>query len=259
MLSKVRLKVPNFFSIAILFVFVSSFLLYSPGYSQGATSTQMKVIASGTKYATELYVIRSGVPGPVVMIVGGVHGNEPAGYNAAEKLTDISITEGTLLILPHANQRAVNAHTRYIKGEYDLNRAFPKSKSENADNVLAREIFKVVKDYNVDWLMDMHEGYDYSVSKSNGSVGQTLIYYPDTQTKTVGKNIVSSLNNEIAGSNKDFRMLTSPVSGSLASASARVLGVNSFIFETCSKVSLSTRVAYQLKAANILLSYLNMK
>ncbi|MDD3365580.1 MAG: succinylglutamate desuccinylase/aspartoacylase family protein [Syntrophomonas sp.] len=258
-MQKVRSKVYNFILMLIMGVFIFSTVLAMPHTAQAATSsTTTKIIAQGTKYATELYVIKSGVPGPVVMIVGGIHGNETAGYKAADKVKDYSIEKGTLLVLPQANKRAVAAHTRSMGGA-DLNRDFPTSKSDKPDNTMSTAIFNVVKEYNVDWLMDMHEGANYEKIKSSSSVGQSLIYYPDTQTKTIATKIVKSLNVGIKTSYKDFTLLRYPVSGSLASASAKVLGVNSFIFETCSKDYLSTRISYQLKAANMLLNYLQMK
>jgi len=217
------------------------------------------IVAPGTKYATELYVIKSSVPGPVVMVVGGVHGNEPAGYKAAEQLVDTRIKKGTLLVLPKANKRAVEAGVRYISGGYDLNRAFPRYSSDKADTLLAREIFAKVKSYKVDWLMDMHEGYDYSTSKATDSVGQTLIYYPAAKTLSVATAIINKLNQQIYGSYKDFSLLRYPTSGSLASASGKLLGVNSFIFETCSKEALSSRIKYQKRAAYELLDRLNMR
>jgi succinylglutamate desuccinylase len=258
-MQKVRGKFFNFIFMFIVGVFVLSTVLVMPQTVAAATSsTNTKIIASGTKYATELYVIESGVPGPVVMVVGGIHGNETAGYKAAAKVKDYSIKKGTLLVIPQANKRAVAAHTRDIGGA-DLNRDFPTSKSDKPDNTLSTAIFNVVKNYKVDWLMDMHEGTNYEKIKSSDSVGQSIIYYPDTQTKTIATKIVNSLNAGIKTSYKDFSLLRYPVSGSLASASAKVLGVNSFIFESCSKDPLSTRISYQLKGANMLLSHLNMK
>ena len=63
-------------------------------------------LAANTKYSTDLYVIESNKPGPVVMIVGGVHGSEKAGYTAA-----IKSKIGLLIKVPHgsarANQRAI--------------------------------------------------------------------------------------------------------------------------------------------------------
>jgi hypothetical protein len=218
-----------------------------------AQTEQKVVLASGTKYATNLYVIRSGKPGPVVMIVGGVHGNETAGYKAANLVKDYSIKSGTLLVVPQANKLAVEQHRRAASGGSDLNRSFP------SDTILARSIYSAVKKYNVDWLMDMHEGYDYSTNPSSSSVGQSLIYYPTGNTKTIAKSILAGANSSISSSYRKFHLLYMPVSGSLSRSSGQYLGVHSFIFETCSKETLSTRVNKQLKAANILLNKLNMK
>jgi hypothetical protein len=105
----------------------------------------------------------------------------------------------------------------------------------------------------------MHEGYDYSTNKSNSSVGQTLIYYPLSNTRTVAQSIVSNVNSPISSSYREFKLLRYPVQGSLSRSAAQYLGVKSFIFETCWKESLTTRVNNQLKAANKLLTVLDMK
>ncbi len=256
-MQKVSGLVSNCIKRVILVVFIVATIFVIPQVATAQTSKTI-TLSNGTKYATKLYVIDSGVPGPVVMIVGGVHGNETAGYKAAYKVKSFSIKKGKLLVVPYANLRAVKAHTRSIGGA-DLNRDFPRSKYDSADNVLSKAIFNVVKKYNVDWVMDMHEGANYERIKSSSSVGQSLIYYPDTKTKVIASKIVSSLNKGIATSYKDFSLLRYPVSGSLAKAAAVACGANSFIFETCSRDPLATRVNYQLKAANMLLDYLNMK
>lgn len=211
-------------------------------------------ITAGTTYATPMYIIDSGVPGPVVMIVGGVHGNEPAGYTAAGKVKDWNIKTGKLIVLPQANKKAVANKTRTYNG--DLNRAFPQSSKGSGNNSLSKAIYAAVKSYDVDWLMDMHEGYNYT--KISDSVGQSIIYYPTTTTKTMASAIVSKLNSGISTSYKKFSLYRYPVKGSLARASGQYLGVNAFIFETASKPSLSVRVNYQLKAADTLLSRLGM-
>lgn len=245
---------PVLLSFALVFVFLT------PLQASSATDTAKVVrVASGTKYATNLYVITTGKPGPVVMVVGGVHGNETAGYKAADIVKDYSITRGTLLVLPEANKLAVDQHRRYAKGGSDLNRDFPQRSNESADNTLSKAIYKVVKDYDVDWLMDMHEGYDYSTDKSNSSVGQTLIYYPVDSTLGVAKDILTQVNRSISSSYREFQLLRYPVSGSLSRSSGQFLKVHSFIFETCSQQTLSTRVKQQIQAVNCLLDDLNMR
>ncbi len=222
-------------------------------------SVETKTIAKGTKYATELYIIKSGKPGPVVMIVGGVHGNEPAGYRAAEKFKNYKINKGTLLVLPQANKLAIGADRRYASGESDLNRLFPQSSSASPKNTLAKAIYDVVKEYKVDWLMDMHESVNYykSNAKTN-SVGQTIIYYPANGTRSTVEYIVNDLNKGISSSIQKFSLLRYPVQGSLARSSGQYLGVNSFIFETCRKQTLATRISQQEKGAKSLLSKLGM-
>ena len=218
---------------------------------------EKKVLAKGTKDATELYIIKAGKPGPTVMIVGGIHGNETAGYKAAEKFINYDLKRGTLLIIPRANQRAIENKSRMINSVGDMNRQFPTSSSSSADTVLTREIYKVVKDYKVVWLMDMHESIDYHKLNPD-SVGQTLIYYPANSTRSTVSNIVDSINRSVNYSYAKFTLLRYPAKGSLARAAGEYLGVHSFIFETCSKQSLSTRIDYQVKAANLLLKSLAM-
>ncbi len=252
------------FCFFVFFLMMTSTLLVpstvgAATYNNSDGSVTIKTLAAGSRYATDLYVIKSGQPGPVVMIIGGIHGNETAGYKAALQLVNCRPTRGTLLILPEANQRAIAANKRAASGDADLNRAFPSTKTGSAQGVLAKAILQAIKDYKVEWLMDMHEGYDYSKNSSSDSVGQSLIYYPSSSMTPLAKKIVSSINTSISSSYKQFVLLKYPAKGSAARAASVTIGANSFIFETCSQEILSTRVNNQLKAANMLLSYLNMK
>ncbi|NLO22428.1 MAG: hypothetical protein GX119_10600 [Syntrophomonadaceae bacterium] len=219
-------------------------------------STNKYTLAADTKYSTDLYVIKSSKPGPVVMIVGGVHGSERAGYLAADKVKNWTIDKGTLLVLPRANKRAIAKGLREVSGEGNLNRLFPRSAGKKPAHPLAAEIWSVVKKYQVSWLMDMHEGINYT--KKSDSVGQSLIYYPDRQTRNMAQQILEDINKEINTSYKKFSLKEYPAKGSLARSSGQYLGVNSFIFETCDNPSIAQRVNYQLKAARTLLQELNM-
>ncbi len=221
-------------------------------------TTTKRTIASGSKYATDLYVVESGKPGPVVMIVGGIHGNETAGYRAAERVKDYKIDKGTLLVIPRVNKLAIEAGRRAAPGETDFNRLFPQSKSASPKNVLAKDIYNIVKEYNVDWLMDMHEGFDYYKNPATSSVGQTLIYYPANSARSTVEDIVNDLNKDIKTSLRKFTLLRYPVQGSLARSTAQFLGVKSFIFETSQKQTLNTRISLQEQAAQKLLGNLGM-
>lgn len=244
-------------------LFITLLFLLSSGQpviaatTASSASTQTVTLNPGTKYATPMYIIDSGKPGPVVLITGGVHGNEPAGYLAAARMKETKLSKGKLLVIPKANRLAVERGTRYISGEKDLNRAFPTSKGVNPTYKPARAIYLAVKNYNVDWVMDMHEGYDYASRSS--SVGQSLVYYPSDKCTVMAKKILYKVNSTISTSYRKFESLRYPVSGSLARSTAQYLGTNSFIFETCTKDTLNTRINNQVLAANTLLRELNMK
>ena len=91
-----------------------------------ATSTDKSVtIMDGTEHETTGYVQTGSSDGPTVMIVGGIHGNEVAGYKAASKLSDLSIERGRLVTVPRANVVAIENGSRSPPGGVDLNRQFP--------------------------------------------------------------------------------------------------------------------------------------
>lgn len=256
-MKRVSTKFVRAFTPFLLLAFLVSAVFVAPTPAEASTQEKV-VLAGGTSYATNMYIIRSGKPGPVVMIVGGVHGNEPAGYIAAGKMVDTDIKKGTLLVIPRANRLAIEHKTRYYGGHGDLNRDFPQSKYQSPDGTLSRAIWAAVKKYNVDYVMDMHEGYDYYKSRSSSSVGQSLIFYPNGNVLANMTSIINTLNSNISSSYRKFSLLRYPAQGSLTRATAQYLGTKSFIFETCTKQNLSTRVYYQQVAAKKLLKRLYM-
>lgn len=48
-------------------------------------------ILPGEPEETELFVIHSGQPGPCIFVVGGIHGDETAGWMAAERLQNQAV------------------------------------------------------------------------------------------------------------------------------------------------------------------------
>lgn len=244
-----------FVSAAVLAFFA---LLSVPAPAQAAVTRSVSELAAGTDYATQLYTIKSSRSGPTVLLVGGVHGNERSGPVAARKYASADISRGTLLVIPEANQKALELNRRKAPGQLDLNRAFPRSSKDKPDNRLARDIYQIAKDYDVDWVIDLHEGYDYYRRASTDSVGQTVIYYPRGDTRNMALAVVHKLNSKISTPYRQFKLLRYPVQGSLTRATGQYLGAHSFIVETCSKDRLSTRVNRNSVAVDTILGRLNM-
>ena len=75
---------------------------------------------------------------PELAVVGGVHGDEPSGVRAIERLraADLSLERGVKLVV--ANPSAVAAGERYL--ETDLNRSFPGDPDGSLEERLAAEL-----------------------------------------------------------------------------------------------------------------------
>lgn len=214
-------------------------------------------LAKGTKHQTPYYIYNSGVKGPTVVVVGGVHGNEKAGYQAAWTAKDLTVKKGRLIVIPEANRPAVRAGTR-TSSLGDLNRAFPRTKTDAAKNYLAKDIWSLMAKYRPTWLVDMHEGYDFHKINSK-SVGQTVIYYPIASAAPMAKAMAKAASALVSNPKHAFSVLRYPTPGSLARAVSVRLGCKGMIVETSNKQPLSRRVAEHKAALNAMLKKLGMR
>ncbi len=193
----------------------------------------------GTEQETPWYVVDSGKPGPVVMIVGGLHGNEFAGARAADQIRHWPIARGKLLVVPKANWTGLKAGIRYIPNAdrdlRDLNRNFPKTDEKNeAKGALAKEIWELAKQNKPDWLLDLHEGSDFhQINKK--SVGSSIIPTKGKGMDEAVKKALAAVNATIDDPKKKLVRLRYPVNGSLARAAHEKLGARSMILETTIK------------------------
>jgi predicted deacylase len=103
--------------------------------------------------------IRNG-DGPVVLVVGGVHGDEPEGQVAALDLarsTRLDEVRGQLIVVPCASPEASAAYTRLWPGGANFNRSFPGSPDGPPDAQLA-DFFTRFLIARADVVVDMHSG-----------------------------------------------------------------------------------------------------
>jgi len=216
-----------------------------------------RLLAAGTPYATPYYDRDSGAPGPTVVIVGGMHGNEPAGYMAARRLAGLAPKKGRLIVIPEANALAVRAGSRTGAHPGDLNRDFPTSKPGTAGSELAKSIWELMREVDPDYLFDLHEGYDfYKINKE--SVGQSIIYYPTGDAASLAKAMQSAVNQGIENPSHRFSLLKYPIKGSLARAAGLVLGTKAMILETSRKQPLETRIEQHVTMVGAALKRLGM-
>ena len=228
-----------------------------------AETLSSDVLAKGTQWETTFYQRDSGVDGPVVLVTGGIHGNEPAGARAAEHIRHWPIKKGRLIVVPRANIPGLKAGTRYLPGEsenlHDLNRNFPMTDEKLvARGVLAASLWEFVESSRPDWLIDLHEGIDFHQINSK-SVGSSIIDVKGEAAESVVPRMLEVVNAEIADPRKKLVRLRYPVNGSLARAAHERLQAVSMILETTSKDQpVSTRTRQHRLMVHTLLGQLGM-
>ena len=195
-------------------------------------------IAPGTPWETEWFDKDSGTPGPTVLVIGGIHGDEPAGARAADQIRHWPVVSGRLVILPRANPVALDARERRIPGlpkeESDLNRNFPRTGApDEARSEPAQALWAFVKDLDPDWVLDLHEGFD--IHRQNPkSVGSSILCRPDDATRPHFEHALAAVNASIEDPEKRFLLkdATWTADGSLVRASMQRLGAVGAILET---------------------------
>ncbi|HHT26966.1 MAG TPA: hypothetical protein GXZ82_06955 [Firmicutes bacterium] len=228
-----------------------------PAVEVRAATSYMGWLAEGKSHQTPYYVFDSGVDGPTVAVVGGMHGNEIAGWKSAWSVKDYWVKKGRLVVIPEANRPAVNERERK-SSLGDLNRDFPRTATDKPDNYLAKDIWNLMVEFKPDWLIDMHEGYSFhKINKK--SVGQTVIYYPNGNAKSMAEKMVKAMNKHIDKKNHAFTTLKSPVKGSLARAVSIRLGTKGMIVETSNKQPIAVRTTQHLAALDAMLKELGMR
>lgn len=157
-------------------------------------TTNQYALMSSTEYETNVRVYDSGRSGPTTVVVGGIHGNEPAGYSAAEQIASWQVDRGTLVVIPRANEVAIRANSRY-NDNGDLNRQFPPL-SGTPRTALARALWDEIVDHNPDWVFDLHSARGIWQS-GDGSVGQALFPTWTSPARDYGENAIADLNSEV--------------------------------------------------------------
>ena len=70
-----------------------------------------------------LHKLESDNPGPTMLVIGGIQGDEPGGFTAASMLvTNYKVTNGNLWVVPNLNFESIIKRSRGVHG--DMNRKF---------------------------------------------------------------------------------------------------------------------------------------
>ncbi len=146
-----------------------------------------------------------------ILILGGTHGNEPAGSKAIlELMNDINTnkitTKHKLILVPYVNYCALQMNMRLIPHIGDINRMYPKclNYKENELNPIIKKIIGFMKE--ADFIIDFHEGWGY-YKENNGSIGSTITPTNTELSNKIADIVYNNLNNTITDNKKKFTIL----------------------------------------------------
>ncbi len=118
-------------------------------------------LPTGTRVNIQLEVFRGEMPGPHVLIIGGVHGDEINGVEIVRRtLADHlfhNLLAGTVIVVPLLNVYGFINFSREVPDGKDVNRSFPGSMSGSLASRVARIVTKNIVP-QVDILIDCHAG-----------------------------------------------------------------------------------------------------
>ena len=118
--------------------------------------------------------------GDTLLVLGGIHGNEPGGYYAPSLLTShYKITKGHLIVVPNIN---FDSLIRNARGIYkDMNRKFDKISKKDPDYKIVTGLKKLILQDNIDLVLNLHDGHGFYRKKWKNTIfnprawGQALI------------------------------------------------------------------------------------
>jgi hypothetical protein len=175
-----------------------------------------QVLLKNTDHELHIYKIFGREDGNTLLIIGGIHGNEPGGYLAASHYVDLTLKQGNLYVVPRANLNSILQNERGHSGDY--NRKFAsKLNTENKDDKIISVLKQLMQES--DCVLNLHDGSGFYretwIDDLNNPFrfGQSIIADCDTYSvKETGKDIrlgdlaravVEAVNTEIP--NKKYR------------------------------------------------------
>lgn len=122
--------------------------------SAARAGTWEYVFFKGTQYPLKVVFIQGDLPGPTVMVQGGIQGDERSGFITAQLLSHSTIRKGNLIVLPRANVPSINLCRRQIN--VDMNRRFDRNYNRFYEDRVARVIRFLLP--RCDAFIHLHEG-----------------------------------------------------------------------------------------------------
>lgn len=234
---------------------------------------QHQIFFQNTEYELNIYRIYGEEPGKTLLIIGGMQGNEPGGYLAADLYVEMALKKGNLIVVPRANFCSIMMNVRGVNG--DMNRKFERVDSHDKDSMIIEKLKELIKES--DFLLNLHDGSGFYSETYKSDIrnpmryGQSIIVDCETFSSqkyntvydlgTIGRNVCEKINGEIKDNDHHFHFnnhrTTSPDSPhkeqrkSATYFAVKQLEIPAFGIETSQSIpSPRDRVRYQTMVIN---------
>ncbi|MCG8643459.1 MAG: M14/M99 family metallopeptidase [Desulfobacterales bacterium] len=112
------------------------------------------VFFEGEENELHVYRIKGSEPGKTLLIVGGIQGDEPGGFLAADFYADFMLEKGNLIVVPRANFPSILKRERKIN--QDMNRKFLDDDIPNYESRVVDVLKTLICES--DCFLNLHEG-----------------------------------------------------------------------------------------------------
>ncbi|HJW29297.1 MAG TPA: succinylglutamate desuccinylase/aspartoacylase family protein [Saprospiraceae bacterium] len=118
-------------------------------------------LPSGTRVSIQMEIFRSESPGPHVLLIGGVHGDEINGVELMRRALEQNLfrylLKGSVIVIPLLNVYGFINFSRDVPDGKDVNRSFPGATGGSLASRVARIITKNLMP-QIDLIIDCHTG-----------------------------------------------------------------------------------------------------
>lgn len=155
------------------------------------------VFFEGEENELHVYRIKGTQSGKTLLIIGGIQGDEPGGYLAADFYVDYLLEKGNLIVVPRANFPSILKMERKIN--QDMNRKFADDEIFNYEAKVVSVLKKLICES--DLFLNLHEGSGFyssrfeSEERNPDKFGQSIII-DDSFLPGTGRNSGGAINLE---------------------------------------------------------------
>lgn len=132
----------------------------APG-EQAVVKIDVGRLPSDSPIHINVFVHRSSKPGPVALIMGGVHGDEINGVEIVRRALDTRMFDhllrGTVVAIPLLNVHGFIHFSREVPDGKDVNRSFPGNMRGSLASRVARIVSRTIMP-EIDFVIDYHTG-----------------------------------------------------------------------------------------------------